>query len=228
MQTAYAVTGPDTHFLRGLQPGEAQRLLEISQAYSYSAGETIYQSGEPTPGLMLLTQGAVKIWVKQPSPLILDVVLPGELFGGVPQGEEAEASEEEAQALEHSVVRILPVEQMLGNNGDGVPTALRLLALYDRRVMEARRQWRSVVSEDVPHRLGRRLLQLLRQSPEGPGMQQIPVRLRQEDLAYLVGSTRTTVSEILNEFERQGLIELRRASVRIDRERLRQALWPSA
>jgi len=226
MQSAYAVAGPETDFLRGLPAGEAERLLETAQSYSYSAGEIIYPAGDRSSHLLVLTQGAVKIWVKNPSPLILDIILPGDVFGGVSLSGETEDGEE-AQALEHSVVRVLPIEQLLGNNGGRVGVAIQLLGLYNRRAIEARRQWRSVVSEDVPHRLGRRLLELLRQVPEGPGVSQIPVRLRQEDLAYLVGSTRTTVSEILNEFERRGLIELRRASVRVNRERLRQALWPT-
>jgi CRP/FNR family transcriptional regulator len=224
MQTAYAIGGSENEFLRGLAGPEAQRILEVSPARVYSTGEAVYQPGERRSHLLLLMEGAVKVWVSGRAPLILDIVLPGEVFGE--QG--GEADDEQAEALERSVVRALPMEELLGANGNRTGAARRLLATYSRRVAEARRQWRSAASEDVPRRLARRLLELLRQIPEGPDPVTIPVRLRQEDLAYLVGSTRTTVSEILNEFERRGFIELRRASVRVNRERLRNEFWPQA
>ncbi len=203
-------------------------MLDVSQVREYAPGEVIYRAGEVRGQLLLLQQGAAKIWVCQPSPLILEVVLPGEVFGEVcTSGHEPQ--EEQAEAISHATVRAFPVDRLLEMaNGEQSALVQRLLTLYCKRASQARRWWRSSVSEDVPQRVGRRLIELLRQVPEGPGMAPVPVRLRQEDLAYLVGSTRTTVSEILNDFERRGLVELRRASFRVDRQLLRSALWPSA
>ena len=112
------------------------------------------------------------------------------------------------------------------SNGAQPSLGQRLLGLYCRRAAQARHLWYSGVSEDVPQRVARRLLELLRHVPDGPGMATVPVRLRQEDLAYMVGSTRTTVSEILNDFERRGLVELKRACCRVDRQKIQQTLWP--
>ncbi len=211
----------------GLSPEEAKRLLQGSRLRRYTAGETVYGAGEHQTALLLLLQGAVKVWVPQPRPLILEIVLPGESFGDFCQDGQGRGAEE-AEALEPSVVRAFPFARLLAGSPNGTQPTLgqRLLGLYCRRAAQARHLWCSGVSEDVPQRVARRLLELLRHVPDGPGMATVPVRLRQEDLAYLVGSTRTTVSEILNDFERRGLVELKRVCYRVDRQKIQQTLWP--
>lgn len=217
----------ENQLFAGLLPEEAKLLLRASRLRRYAVGEAVYRPGDPQGELFLLVQGAVKVWVPEPRPLILEIVLPGELFGEFcldGQGHQ----EEQAEALEPTVVRAFPVKRLLSRDDNGAQPALgpRLLRLYCRRITQARHHWRSSMSEDVPQRVARRLLELLRHVPDGPGMATIPVRLRQEDLAYLVGSTRTTVSEILNDFERRGLVELKRALCRVDRQKIQQTLWP--
>ena len=218
----------ENHLFAGLSPAEAERLLQVSRLRKYTAGESIYRAGEPGAELLLLLQGAVKVWVPGPRPLILEIVLPGEVFGEFSLGGPGRR-EEQAEALEPTVVRAFPFERLLASNSNGAQPGLgrRLLGLYCWRAAQARRLWYSVVNEDVPQRVARRLLELLRHVPDGPGMATVPVRLRQEDLAYLVGSTRTTVSEILNDFQRRGLVELKRACCRVDRHKIQQTLWPA-
>ena len=212
----------------GLSPEEAQRLLRGSRLRRYTSGETVYGAGEPQTDLLLLLQGAVKVWVPQPRPLILEIVLPGESFGDFCQDGQG-GGEEEAEALEPSLVRAFPFARLLAGSPNGSQPTLgqRLLGMYCRRAAQARHLWCSGVSEDVSQRVARRLLELLRHVPDGPGMAAVPVRLRQEDLAHLVGATRTTVSEILNDFERRGLVELKRARFRVDRRKIQQTLWPA-
>ena len=219
--------GIENHLFVGLSPEEAKRLSQASRLRRYAAGETVYRAEEPHAELLLLLQGAVKVWVPGPRPLILEIVLPEEVFGEFSLDGQSRR-EEQAEALGPTVVRAFPFERLLDSSSNGAQPSLgqRLLGLYCRRAAQARHLWYSGVSEDVPQRVARRLLELLRHVPDGPGMATVPVRLRQEDLAYLVGSTRTTVSEILNDFERRGLVELKRACCRVDRQKIQQTLWP--
>ena len=78
----------------GLSPEEAKRLLQGSRLRRYTAGETVYGAGEPQTALLLLLQGAVKVWVPQPRPLILEIVLPGESFGDFCQDGQGRGAEE--------------------------------------------------------------------------------------------------------------------------------------
>lgn len=215
-------------FIEGLPRPEAEHLLRLSRLGKHAAGEAVYRAGEPQQELLLLISGAVKVWVCEPRPLILEIVLPGEVFGELCIGGHGR-HEEHAEALEPSVVRAFSVDRLFagGVSGDHSALGYRLLSLYCRRAAQARHHWRNTVSEDVPQRVGRRLLELLRYVPDSPGMAAVPVRLRQEDLAYLVGSTRTTVSEILNDFRRRGLVELKRAGFLVDRRKIQQTLWPA-
>jgi len=190
----------------------------------YLPGETIYRPGERKAELFFLIEGAVKVWAEQPSPLILDIVLPGEVFGDV--SVEADARHEE-RADPHTacLVRAFPVEQILDKHNPSYSAiGLRLFKLYSRKAASARLHWKTVLFEDVRRRLARRLIELLRQAPETSGLTPLPVRLRQEDLACMVGSTRVTICQTLNEFERYGLVELRRSLIRADRAKLREYL----
>ena len=71
----------ENHLFAGLSPEEAKRLSQASRLRRYAVGETVYRAGEPGAELLLLLQGAVKVWVPGPRPLILEIVLPEEVFG---------------------------------------------------------------------------------------------------------------------------------------------------
>ena len=80
-----------------------------------------------------------------------------------------------------------------------------------------------MVFRDVPARLARSLLRLANDFPgEQAGGARIDVRLTQQDLADLIGSTRESASLAVNSFKRQGLIDVRQRVIFIrDSERLR-------
>lgn len=223
MELAAPPEGGQADFFATLPAGAAQRLLQYSRTRQYSAGELLYRPGATLEEILLLLEGAVKVYVKEPAPLIFEIVLPGELLGSVASG----GQQEYAEALAPALVRAFPLRTLFELPANGTSPGHGVLDLYCRYAAKARALWHSVVSEDVPQRVGRRLIELLRHVAEAPGMATVPVRLRQEDLAHMVGSTRTTVSEILNDFERRGLVELKRAGVRVDRARLKAALWPA-
>ena len=128
----------------GLSPEESKRLLQGSRLRRYAAGETVYRAGEPQRDLFLLLQGAVKLWVPQTRPLILEVVLPGESFGEFCQDGQGRCAEE-TEALEPSVVRAFPFARLLAGSPNGTQPTLgqRLLGLYCRRAAQARHLWRS-------------------------------------------------------------------------------------
>jgi len=93
--------------------------------------------------------------------------------------------------------------------------ALRILAGRQRELAE---RYRELSALRVPQRLARALLRLA--SPSGRwlddgGLSEIPLSLK--DLAQLAGTTLFTVSRILSAWDGDGIIETRRACVRIEK-----------
>jgi len=81
-----------------------------------------------------------------------------------------------------------------------------------------------LVFRDVHARLARLLLRLAREFPlDHNGTPGIDVPLTQQDLADLIGSTRESANIAVNDFRRQGLIDIRRRHILIrDSDRLRR------
>lgn len=78
-------------------------------------------------------------------------------------------------------------------------------------------------------RVMRRLLSIAERVPEVAGVARI--RLTQEDLATLAGTTRPTANRVLRELEREGVLELRRGQILVLRRDLlasRATVGPSA
>jgi CRP/FNR family transcriptional regulator len=151
--------------------------------------------------------------------LILFLVGPGEPFGVPQTGLPAAAS---AVALDQSNVARMPVAlfEQLARIPEFAAGMVRLstgrLALITTRLDE-------MVFRDVSTRLARVLLRLASEFPgHHNGTPAIDVRLTQQDLADLIGSTRESASVAVNNFKRQGLIDVRRHIISIrDSDRLR-------
>ena len=91
--------------------------------------------------------------------------------------------------------------------------ALKLLSIMSQRLREANDQISSLAHLDVKGRVARTLMRLLKKSGKitGEGYQVLP-RPTMRDIADMSGTSRETVSRILKEFVKQGIMAYTKGS----------------
>jgi CRP-like cAMP-binding protein len=186
------------------------RIERMADIMTFKRHQTIYLPGDPGDAVYFLKSGRVKITrvSEDGKELTLAILEPGEVFGeidvlqGMPRNELVEALEETV------LCRVQRREfEMLLHGTPGLAIGLvKLLGLRLRRI-ESRME--NLVFRDVPCRLARLLIDLIHDlGVEDDRGILIRARLSHRELANLIGSTRETVSLVLGEFRRDGLVEL--------------------
>lgn len=202
---------------QGLKAAQLREILETAHRCPSPRGSFFFHQGDPASTLYLLVKGRARILHRNPEGqrVLLRVITPGELFGGVALLGEA-TYPASAEAVEDSralgwdgelLARLMERHPRLALN------ALRLLA---GRLQELQERYRELATERVERRVARALLRLAhqmgRRTEEGV---RIDFPLSREDLAEMTGTTLYTVSRILSGWERQGLIRAGRRRVLI-------------
>jgi len=201
------------------------RVLRVRE---FGKREAIFLPSREPSQVFLLLEGCAKITRTDPltcRELILFIVRPGELFG-LPALTTDRHANTSAVALERSRVGCMNGDdfERLARNSEFSAELNRLVSERLARITE---RLDELVFRDVHSRLARLLLRLAHEFPrEQNGTPVIDVPLTQQDLADLIGSTRESANIAVNDFKRQGLIDIRRRFILIrDPERLR-ALSP--
>lgn len=178
-------------------------------------GEYLYLPGDPARSVFLLRTGAMRLGrlLDSGRELTLDVAGPGELVGeGAALGEAHRPGL--AQALERVRVAPLPVsalEAALSRSPDLALALARITAERSRR-LEARAL--AGAFADCRRRLAGALLDLAeRFGAEEEGGRRIGVRLTHEELARIIGAARETVTPLLVDLRRAGLLDYDRRRI---------------
>lgn len=183
----------------------AQKVVEKN----FRKKELIYLSNQPGEFVYLLKKGVVKIskLTFDGRELTLALLKPGEIFGEL---EVLGAGETGTQAEAHSDVMIcvLRRKDLLGlmQMKPDLGISLSKLIGFRRRVIENRME--NLIFRNVPQRLAVLFLELKGEFGRSEGNEiKIDVPLTHEDLANLIGSARATVTDVLNDFKKQGIIQ---------------------
>ncbi len=195
-------------------------LAQVAQAgffRSVEEGGFFFFQGDPATYLYILTQGQVKLLQSNRTgqQVNLRTLYPWQLFGalGAVRGPEA-TYPASAQALEDSTALTLPssfVKEMLQTRPY---LSLDLMKLMTSYIQEMQTRYRELATERVEQRIARSLLRLTAQSGQKVD-EAIELAFSRQDLAEMSGTTLYTVSRVLSDWERRGLIEASRELVRI-------------
>lgn len=194
-----------------LEQSDLRLLAKKFHAVRYRRSEVVFREGEPAERLFLISTGRVKLSIASPNgqELLIGVLGPGQIFGELavidrgPRAMNARAMEEaDLFALDADVFWT-----MLENR----PTlARRLLELMARRLRRADQTSQDLVFFDTPTRLARRLLELAEEhgEPVGDGDEIcVTVRVTQEEIAQMIGTTRGSVNRLIASFAGRGWID---------------------
>jgi CRP-like cAMP-binding protein len=199
-----------------LNDQEMEQVARVTTMTTCERGRVFYTPGETGEVLFLLKQGRVQIYrvSGDGKKLVIATLEPGTLFGEmalVGQG----MYDTFAEAVEPCTLCVMSRRdvEMLVTKFPLI--GIRLLETVGRRLMDAETRLEALAFKSIPARLANLLLRLAQNNfVDGKTHQ---------DLAEQIGTYRETVTQTLNEFKAQGLIEIQRKRIEIrDTTRLKQ------
>ncbi len=206
-----------------LGPEQLAALESRSRVRKFPRGTPIYLPADLADGVLVLAEGRVKIgsFTEDGKQTILAFIEPGEIFGELSlMG--SEEREEYAEAVEKSIVVLVPkevMEQLLAENPE---VSLGITKLFGMRRKRVERRLKYLLFRSNRERLVHLLLELAEQygRPIEGGLD-LRIKLSHQDLANIIGSTRETVTVVLGELQSEGFLQLgRRKIVLSDIDRL--------
>ncbi|MFQ5662609.1 MAG: Crp/Fnr family transcriptional regulator [Terriglobia bacterium] len=187
-------------------------LNAIRQTSLYPKGAVLFVEGQPCRGLFILCSGKAKLTASSPHgrSVIVGVAGAGEVLGLSAVMSNA-AYEVSAETLEPAQVNFLPRDDFLRFLQTYGEVSVRVAQHLS---MELRRAYHQVARIALAPSARAKLVGLLLEwasreaEPASPGVRfQLP--LTHEEIAELIGSSRETVTRLLSEFRRKGLIRTR-------------------
>lgn len=202
--------------LANMPPKERREVVRAAQIRRFSNNEKIHRQGELVQQILLLVSGYVKLSQLCPAgnEVIVRLCGPGEVVGPlvVPTSDVAHSTT--AQALQPCEALIWPIGPFNLLSQRFPSLRLNGLSILDGHLKEMEERFRELSTLEVPCRLSHQLLRLLNHTASREGGV-IQMRISQEELAQLIGSTVYTVSRVLSEWERRGIVRTRREEVSI-------------
>lgn len=202
---------------------EMERLASLSTMCEFKKGATIYLLDEPSEHVYLLKEGTIKIsrLGQDGQEIILDIIAPGEIFGEMSLlGEDSRSTM--AQAAESSLICSIRKGDFFNFFSAHNDLAFKVLKLVGLKRVEIETRLEELAYCSVSERIASLLTRMAkRHGVAVDGGIKIRPRLTHRDIAFLVGATRETVTEQLNEMKTQGLIDTSFMSITLlDPERL--------
>jgi len=200
-----------------LSTPELVGLAALMRSRPYAKDEVIYLRGDAGTAFYVIASGRVKIALTSPDgkELILRRLGPGDFHGELALMDD-EPRSADAIATESSVLLVLQRDAFRQFLADHPSAAGKLLATMSQYLRRNAELIQDATFLDVPARLARILLELA----STPGASElpppgavIPDRMKQGELAALVGATRESINKWLGAFERQGLIRYEKGQI---------------
>jgi len=217
--------GNDDDFLGSLDDADAADLRTLARRRVYPRGATVFNEGESSDRVAIVTDGRVKIsyFTDEGREVMLAARGPGSLLGDLALIDNRPRS--------GTVTALEQVEALIVTSADfrrfleSHPSAsLCLLGQLAARLREATRRQVEFAAQDSIGRVAARLVELVddhgEETEEGA---RITLPLTQEELASWTGASREGVSRALQMFRTRGWITTHRRGITVhDREALQK------
>ena len=186
-----------------LNEGELQEVAAYAQIRKVPTDTTVFCEGDPSDAVFVVVNGRVKVVTTSSDgkEFILTLLGAGQVFG--------EMGLLEAAPRSAAVITVTEVDLMVIKREDfdhlieSSPTISRkLMAILSRRLRRANSKMESLAYMDVAGRLARYLLDMALDHGQRLGNGWVVVkRPTHSDIAHSIGTSRETVSRLINEFE---------------------------
>ena len=193
-----------------------EQLNAIRQSSVYPAGAVLFVEGQPARGLFVVCSGKVKLTTSSPTgkTLILRIAEPGEVLGlsAVVANTDYEVNGETLEPTQVSFVSQVDFLRFLQQHGE---VSLRVAEHLSVELRHAYHQLaRIALAPTARAKLASLLVDMASHSPQPTEKgARFQLHLSHEEVGELIGSSRETVTRLLNEFRRKKFIETKGAWV---------------
>lgn len=191
-------------------------IVKHSIERSIEEGEFFFFQGDPATYFYILVSGRAKLMQSNPTgqQVNLRTINEWQMFGALGAVRTDATYPASAQALEHSTALAVKSDYLRDLMQTRPYLSMDLMKLMTTYIQEMQERYRELATEKVERRIARALLRLVQQmgvKTDGG----IELAFTRQDLAEMSGTTLYTVSRVLSEWERQGLVEAGRERVLI-------------
>jgi CRP-like cAMP-binding protein len=181
---------------------------------------TIVAKDEPGDSMFVIARGRVKVSIQGDGgrEVILNILKTGDFFGEMTLLDDLPRSAD-VVAAEDTRVLILKREAFVEAIASSPKTALNIMAELSRRLRRADELISNLALLDVATRVAHIMIDLAKR--DGEEVEEgilIRERPTQQDIASMIGTSRETVSRVLSDFQRAGLVEMRGREILLTRK----------
>jgi CRP/FNR family cyclic AMP-dependent transcriptional regulator len=205
----------------GLGPDELTEVKNIYLTGKYKKGNIIFFEGEPGEAVYFVKGGKIKVYKSDAEgrEYILHIFGPGNIFAETVllEGGPYPAS---AEAVEDSIVGMIKnqdLEDLLKKN-TGI--ALKIMKILSHRLRESQDKIKNLVFRDTYDRTACALHRMsLDHGVKTHKGIEVELPITRAELASMVGTSRETVTRMLSEMRRKGIIDMNRQKITVLNER---------
>lgn len=201
-----------------LCPHKTKVMDQKHEFRSFKKDQFIYIPNEEASHLYMIAQGRVKIghYLEDGQEVVSAILTTGEIFGELALAGE-EKRRDFAQVMDNDTqICPLSIDELKSLMKEDKELSFRLLKLVGLRLMRLERKLELLVFKDARTRI----IEFLKDAASWKGKKvgfetMIPTKLTHKDIAALTGTSRQTVTTILNELKEQNLIYFDRKKILI-------------
>jgi len=185
---------------------------------STEEGEFFFFQGDPAVFLYILISGKAKLLQSNPSgqQVNLRTIHQWEMFGALGAVRQNAIYPVTAQALESSTALAIESKVMQTILETRPQIAFGLMKLMTSYIQEMQARYRELATERVEQRVANALIRLAGQAGTKSSKEAgIELFFSRQDVAEMTGTTLYTISRLLSEWERQGILETGRERIKI-------------
>jgi CRP-like cAMP-binding protein len=199
-------------------PHKTKAMADTHEFTHYKKNEFVYFPNDKAHHIYMIAEGRVKIggYLEDGKEVVKAILSRGEIFGELAlTGEERRT--DYAQAMDDNVsICPIGIEEMQALMKDDQELSLKIYKLIGLRIRKLERKVESLVFKDARTRI----IDFLKEAAAWKGKKvgfetMIPTKLTHKDIANLTGTSRQTVTTILNELKEKNLINFDRRKILI-------------
>ncbi len=205
-------------FFAQLSPSSLSDLSNQLHRRRYERDQTIFHKNDAGSALYIILSGKVKIILPSPEGenVIVALLSTGDFFGELSLFDN-ESRSASAVAAETAEMLTLDQPEFLHYITENPKVSISILAELSLRLRRTDELLSDAAFCNLPTRLAKRLLELSENygQPGPSGQIKINFKLKQQDLADMVGSTRESVNKMLRSLKEKSIVSIQKGFIAI-------------
>jgi CRP-like cAMP-binding protein len=193
-----------------LCPTKTDGFSSAHRKKQYKKGDFVFFPNDPSDKIYFLRSGKVKIgsYLSNGREIIKALLNPGEIFGELALFKTTNKRSDFALALDNVEVCIMGIDDMKNLMKDDQDFGLQITMILGNKLVKTERRMESLLFKDARTRIVEYIKELAEEKGQRVGYEAL-IRdffLTHQDIANLTGTSRQTVTTVLNELRDENLI----------------------